>query len=72
MEKQKNKAVPTVQITIYQGTVQSVSKPRGIKLEIHDYDVEHIDPEGDSRCKQDEDGSWFQELIWEENEKVSE
>lgn len=72
MAKQKPNKVPTVQIIIYRGAVQSVTKPMGVRLEIRDYDVEHIDPEGDSRCKQDKDGSWFQEMIWGENEKVSE
>lgn len=54
-----------VLIIIQGGAVQSVVKPRGIELEIRDYDVENIDAEQDSRCKLDKEGDWFQEMFWD-------
>ena len=57
-------------LTINGGVANLLEKPAGIKLEIRDYDVEGIDAEGDPRCKKDEDGDWYQEMIWESLEQL--
>lgn len=54
-----------VVIVIEGGAVQSVIKPKGIELEIRDYDVQQIDAEQDPRCKLDKKGDWYQEMLWE-------
>ena len=36
-----------------------------VKVEIRDYDVEGIDAEDDERCKKDDDGDWYQQMLWE-------
>lgn len=54
-----------VVIVIEGGAVQSVIKPKGIELEIRDYDVQQIDAEQDPRCKLDKEGDWYQEMLWE-------
>jgi hypothetical protein len=52
-------------IVIEGGTVQSVVKPKGIELEIRDFDVEGADiPENDSNYQQDESGDWYQRMVW--------
>ncbi len=59
-----------VLLTISGGVANLAKKPFGIELEIRDYDVEGLDAEGDERCKKDEDGEWYQEMIWEATEQV--
>ena len=58
----------TVQIVIAGGAVQSVVKPRGVALEIRDYDVDGADVEKNENCEQDEDGDWYQRMFWDEDE----
>jgi len=57
----KNKVL----IIINGGVAQLEEKPLGVEVEIRDYDVEGIDAEGDERCKKDEDGDWYQLMLWE-------
>lgn len=51
-------------IIISGGAVQDVVNPTDCEIEIRDYDVETIDAEADPRCKQDEDGDWYQEMLF--------
>ena len=76
-EKGRRKSVATkgssdpgskVQVVIAGGAVQSVVKPRGVALEIRDYDVEGSDLENNENCEQDEEGEWYQRMIWDEDE----
>ncbi len=54
-------------ITVQGGVAHMISKPLGIEVEIRDYDVEQIDAECDERCKKDDEGDWYQAMIWEED-----
>jgi hypothetical protein len=62
---------PEVQIVISGGAVQSVCKPAGVALEIRDYDVEGSDVENNDNCKQDEEGKWYQKMLWSEDEAIN-
>ncbi len=64
----KDNPDPVVQIVIAGGAVQSVIKPTGIALEIRDYDVKGSDAEDDPRCRQDEEGDYYQRMFWDEDE----
>lgn len=58
-----------VLIIISGGAVQQVTKPKGIELEIRDYDVEGGDiPEGNDNYRQDKDGDWYQRMYWAGNQ----
>jgi hypothetical protein len=62
--------VKKVLIIISGGAVQQVTKPTGIQLEIHDYDIEASDiPEGNDNYRQDKDGDWYQRMFFGANEK---
>ena len=54
----------TVLITVSGGVAEVVDQPFGVKVEIRDYDVEEPDAENSDNCKQDDDGNWYQEIIW--------
>ena len=54
-----------VVIIISGGAVQSISKPKGLILEIRDYDV---DDDWEGNVKIDEDGDRYQEMLWGEEE----
>jgi hypothetical protein len=57
-------------IIISGGAVQSVTKPKGISVEIRDFDIEASDiPEGNDNYRQDKDGDWYQRMFWGANEK---
>lgn len=58
----------TIQIVIAGGAVQSVTKPKGITLEIRDYDVDGADIDNTDIYKQDKEGDWYQRMFWDENE----
>ena len=58
----------TVQVVIAGGAVQSIVKPRGISLEIRDYDIDEDDAENSENCEQDEEGDWYQLISWGKNE----
>jgi hypothetical protein len=59
-----------VLIIISGGAVQSVIKPKGIELEIRDFDIEGSDvPPGNDNYKQDKDGDWYQRMFFGTNEK---
>ena len=56
-----------VLITISDGGVAQIEyKPDGIEVEIRDYDIQGADefPEDRPDCKQDNEGSWYQEMIF--------
>jgi hypothetical protein len=53
-----------VLITVSGGVAEVVDQPFGVKVEIRDYDVEEPDAENSDNCKQDDDGNWYQEIIW--------
>ena len=57
-----------VQVVIAGGAVQSVVKPRGVALEIRDYDIDGADVEKNENCEQDEEGDWYQRMVWDEDE----
>ena len=57
-------------IIINGGVAYLEIKPKGIEVEIRDYDVEGIDAEGDERCKKDLEDDWYQEMIWESDVEV--
>ena len=57
-----------IQIVIAGGAVQSVTKPKGTMLEIRDYDIEGPDLENNENCEQDEEGCWYQRMVWDEDE----
>ena len=67
---EQSNSCPTIQIIISGGAVQHVEKPAGIALEIRDYDVDDDDAEGNENCRQDEDGEWYQEMFWGEDEII--
>ena len=67
MSKKENN-IPIIQIIISGGAVQSVSKPIGVVLEIRDYDVDGADVEDSDIYKQDENGDWYQQMLWDKNE----
>lgn len=57
-----------VVIVIEGGAVQSVIKPKDIEVEVRDYDLDGVDiPRENEMFKKDEDGDWFQLLLWEAN-----
>jgi hypothetical protein len=57
-------------IIISGGAVQFVGKPKGVTLEIRDYDIEESDePENRSDCVKDESGDWYQRMFWDKNSK---
>jgi len=53
-----------IQIIISGGCVQDVINDSGHPIIIKDYDVEGVDAICDPRCKQDEDGEWYQEMLF--------
>jgi hypothetical protein len=56
-------------VIISGGAVQSISKPKGIALEIRDYDVEGDDfPENNQHFQRDDHGNWFQRMYWSEDQ----
>jgi hypothetical protein len=56
-------------IIISGGAVQSVQKPKGIELEIRDYDVEGADiPENNDNYRVDEEGDWYQIMFWSQDQ----
>ena len=58
-----------VLIVISGGAVQSVTKPKGIELEIRDYDIDVADVlSEDEMLRKNEDGDWYQYMFWDENE----
>ncbi len=59
----------TVEIVILDGAVQSVIKPRGVKLIVKDYDVEGHDRD-DLNIATDEDGHDYQLMLWGTNEAI--
>ena len=67
-----NKGCPSpssrIQIVIAGGVVQSVVKPKGVSLEIRDYDIDENDTENSEHCEQDEEGDWYQRIFWGEDE----
>jgi hypothetical protein len=61
--------VNKVLIIISGGAVQAVVKPKGIALEIRDYDVEGDDfPENNEHFQRDDHGNWFQRMYWSEDQ----
>jgi hypothetical protein len=59
-----------VLIKISGGAVQSVQKPKGISLEIRDYDIKASDiPDNNDNYRQDKDGDWYQRMFFGSNEK---
>jgi len=58
-----------VLIIISGGAVQGVTKPKGVALEIRDYDVEATDiPENNEHYQRDDSGDWFQRMFWGEDQ----
>lgn len=57
-------------IIIHGGAAHVLRKPKGIELEIRDYDIEGIDAEEEFRCQKDSDGDLYQEMMWDEEEIV--
>ena len=57
-----------VQVVIAGGAVQSIVKPQGVTLEIRDYDIDEDDAENSENCEHDEEGHWYQVMVWDENE----
>jgi hypothetical protein len=56
-------------IIISGGAVQGVTKPKGVALEIRDYDVEASDiPENNEHYQRDDSGDWFQRMFWGEDQ----
>lgn len=61
----KDAQSPDVLIIISGGSVQYVGKPKGITLEIRDYDIKNGDePENRDDCYIDEDKDWYQKMFW--------
>jgi len=54
-----------VLITVSGGVASMIDKPEGTIVEIRDYDVEGVDVEDSPRCKKDNSGDWYQEIIWD-------
>ena len=53
-----------VVIILQGGAVQSVRTTAPMEVEIRDYDVELEDAEGDPRCRQDDEGDWYQHIAF--------
>lgn len=54
-----------VLIIISGGAVQSVQKPKGVSVEIRDYDLDRTDVGDDrSRFRQDKDGDWYERMVF--------
>jgi hypothetical protein len=71
-QDQRSHIVKKVLIIISGGAVQSVQKPKGVSVEIRDYDVEGNDvPPDNDNYRQDKDGDWYQRMLWGANEKGS-
>jgi hypothetical protein len=52
-------------IVIEGGAVQSVVKPKGVELEIRDFDVDGVDVTHDrERFRKDKSGHWYQRMFW--------
>jgi hypothetical protein len=65
MQARRGSRMNKVLIIISGGAVQSVIKPKGIELEIRDFDVEGSDvPENHPDYQQDESGDWYQRMFW--------
>jgi hypothetical protein len=65
MQARRGSRMNKVLIIISGGAVQSVIKPKGIELEIRDFDVEGSDiPENNDNYRQDESGDWYQRMFW--------
>lgn len=54
-------------ISVSGGCAEMVEKPSGVEVEIRDYDVQEVNVE----CKQDENGDWYQQTIWEAKEVIA-
>jgi hypothetical protein len=53
-------------IEIAGGTAEVVRIPKGLTLEIRDYDIDNGDSEPECRddCIQDKNGDWYQTMFW--------
>lgn len=56
-----------IYVIISGGAVQSIKKPKGMELEIRDYDTDQVFHEADRPpgVKKDEHGDWYQEMRWD-------
>jgi hypothetical protein len=65
----RDREMAKIVIIISGGAVQSVIKPKGIELEIKDYDVDGADiPENNDNYRVDEEGDWYQRMFWSEDQ----
>jgi hypothetical protein len=65
----KDREMAKIVIVISGGAVQSVIKPKGIELEIRDFDVEGSDiPENNDNYRQDDAGDWYQRMFWSQDQ----
>jgi len=70
--RSKTEEPKKVLIVIHGGCAYLNEKPLSVEVEIRDYDVINIDAIDDDRCKKDEDGDWYQEMLWESIKEISE
>jgi hypothetical protein len=69
MQARRGRQMNKIIIIISGGAVQNVQMPKGVALEIRDYDVEGGDiPEGNDNYRQDENGDWYQRMLWGEDQ----
>ena len=62
---EREEAVKKVLIIIKGGAVHGIRKPKGVELEIRDYDIEGSGLEEDNDAfQQDKDGAWFHKMFW--------
>jgi hypothetical protein len=60
-QPRKSRRVKTVVFSITDGFIHHVHCPKGVRVVVKLYDVEGID---ESELKQDEDGAWYMEFVW--------
>jgi hypothetical protein len=53
-------------VTISKGIAQVIRMPKGVTLEIRDYDIDNGDSEPECRddCVKDSCGDWYQKMFW--------
>ena len=56
--------VSPIEIILSGGCVQSVSNPSDSEIIIRDYDIDEEDAKGNPNALQDEDGDWYQNMVF--------